>query len=430
LFMQGNQQYYHIPCKYCGKLIPLKWHLNSGETDTKKEAGITFDLTEGGSLIDESVRYVTQCCGKELFDHDKTLFLKEGTWIASAEPRYDGLVSFQSNSLYSPPGMYSWSDMVYDWLLCWDVEKNRVKDIQKYFTFRNTKQGLPVEEMGEAPRFERVIAHRRTYERNVINNKTITTETGSPLLLVTCACDVQADRIYCDIKGWTERGISYTLDFRELDGDTLKLNGSAWVELMKIIEEEIWTADDGKQYRIRATFIDAGYRTDQVYLFCSQYSSGVYPIFGREGLQDGVTFKEASKSTLEKAGVLVLHLNTTKIKDRIAASFKRDWVTGEPMPDWRPNFPESLKDDFFRMYEAEYKAEKRDKKTNRFLGIYWVQILNADNHAFDTHTYNIGVLELIAETACVQDLGLLSLSWPEFWEYAKKGVYFSGGNKK
>ena len=307
--------------------------------------------------------------------------------------------------------MYSWTDMVYDWLTCWDVQKNRVRDLEKYREFRNTKEGLPFEERGEAPRFERVISHRRAYAANQIPNALAVKDAGSEIQLLTCACDVQADKIYCDIMGWCEGARSFGIDFRVLDGDTIDITRGPWKELEKIIETEVWTADDGRQYRIRATFIDAGYRADQVYRFCSQYTSGVYPSFGVDWLLDGVTFRQASKATIEKAGTLVFRINTGKIKDRIAASFRRDWNTGELMPEWFPSYPETYGDDIFRMYEAEYKAKKYDKKTNKLLGIYWVQTPNAQNHKFDTHCYNIAALEMVAEHVCVNTLGLDSLDW-------------------
>ena len=425
MFLQGDQRYYHIPCRHCGEMIKLEWHLNENETATGQRAGVMFDLTESGRLIPESVHYKTQCCGKRLYDHDKAVFLPDGVWIPTALPYHDGVRSYQISALYSPPGMYSWTEMVYDWLACWDVHKNRVRDLEKYREFRNTKEGLPFEERGEAPRFERVIAHRRTYASNQIPNTMAARDAGGPVQILTCSCDIQADKIYCDIMGWCEGGRSFGVDFRTLEGDTVDITRGPWRELEKIIESEVWTSDDGRQYRIRATFIDAGYRADQVYRFCAQYSSGVFPTFGVDWLLDGVTFRQASKATIEKAGTLVFRINTSKIKDRIAASFRRDWNTGELQPEWHPNFPEDYGDDIFRMYEAEYKAKKYDKKTNKLLGIYWVQTPNAQNHKFDTHCYNVAALEMVAEYVCVETLGLESLDWPAFWSYCRDGVYYT-----
>jgi phage terminase large subunit GpA-like protein len=411
-------------------MIVLEWQIKEDETKTGLKAGIMFEMTASEHLDPASVYYKTQCCGKALYDYDKTIFLPAGKWVPTATPIHEAIRSYHVNSLYSAAGMFSWTDMTYEWLKAWDVQKNRIRDINKYKEFRNTKQGLPFEDRGESPRYERVIAHRRNYARNQIKNKAAEKETGSLILLLTCACDVQIDKIYCDIKGWCRNGVSYTIDFRVLEGETKQYNKGAWIELIKIIENEVWTADDGKQYRIRSTFIDAGYRAEAVYSFCGQYSSGVYPTFGRDWISDGLTLKLAAKETITNAGTLVFHINTSKIKDKIAASFKTDWNIGDKQPDWRPNFPEDLRDDFFKMYEAEYKAEKKDLRTNKVLGIFWVQQSGAPNHSFDTHCYNIACLEMIAENVCLNELGLLSLQWPEFWDYCMGGTYYTMPKEK
>lgn len=425
LFLQGDQRYFNVPCKHCGEMITLEWHMNESQTKTGLKAGIIFDYLESGNIIPESVHYKTQCCGKKIYDHDKSIFLKQGSWIPTAEPYYDGIRSYHENTLYSPPGFYSWTDMVYDWSKCWDIVKNRMKDVEKYKEFRNTKQGLPYEERGESPRYERVIAHRRNYPANKIINKMTIEETGSPVLLLTASCDVQKEKIFCHITAWCKNGVNYTLDFRQLEGNTELITNEPWRKLEQIIENEIWVSDDKKQYRIRATFIDAGFNTESVYNFCSQYSTGVFPSFGRDYLQDGVTYRLAAKSTLEKAGCLCFHINTTKIKDRIAASFRRDWNTGEYQPEWHPNFPDDFRDDLFRHYEAEYKSAKIDKKTNKILGYVWVNTPGADNHLFDTTTYNHCVLEMIADNICKNELQLEALSWNDFWNYANEGVYYT-----
>jgi phage terminase large subunit GpA-like protein len=425
LFMSGDQRYFNIPCKHCGQMITLEWHLNESQTQTGLKAGIMFDFLESGNIIPESVHYKTQCCGKKIYDHDKTIFMPEGQWIPTATPYYEGIRSYQENTLYSAPGFFSWTDMVYEWSKCWDVIKNRVRDVEKYREFRNTKQGLPYEERGEAPRYERVVAHRRNYPANSINNKQAIEETGSPVLLLTCAVDVQKECLFCHIIAWCRNGVNYTLDFRTLEGDTELITSESWKQLENIIENEVWVSDDKKQYRIRATEIDAGYRSEQVYNFCSQYSSGVYPSFGRDYLQDGVTFRLASKSTLDKAGTLVYLVNTTKLKDRIAASFRRDWNTGELQPEWHPNFPEDFRDDLFRQYEAESKVNVMDKRTNKIQRIIWKADAGADNHLFDTTGYNHNILEVIADNICRIELGLDSLSWPDFWKFAEEGGYYT-----
>jgi phage terminase large subunit GpA-like protein len=146
----------------------------------------------------------------------------------------------------------------------------------------------------------------------------------------------------------------------------------------------------------------------------------VYPIFGAEYLKNGLTYEMMSKATIEKAGCIGYRLNTTKLKDKIARVLNdNSWITGQPQPEWYPNFPDDLRDDFFKMLTAEYKAEKRDKRTGRFLGIEWRQIQGRDNHALDTFMIHMAGIEMLAEWACKNMLGMDRLSWPAYWEWLK-----------
>jgi phage terminase large subunit GpA-like protein len=426
LYLQGDQRNFFIPCIHCGEYIVLFWELKESETSTGDRAGIIFNVRSNGKLIPDSVKYRTQCCGKYMYNENKALFLPEGNWIAQDEPDHEGIVSYWINSLYSPPGMFSWKGVVYDWLKAWNPIKNKVKDIEEMKTFYNTKRGFPFEKRGESVKYERVVEHRRMYPANTIYNYKIVKETGYPILLLTCTCDIHQNNIMVHIIAWTVRGISYHMDFRVIEGNTKDENDKCWRELEKIIEFEEWVADDGTRYRLRITLIDAGYRTNQVYLFCSQYSDGVYPVFGREtlGKQGELLFKMAEKKTIEKAGALVYHINTTMSKDRVSTSFQKEWFTGELMPDWRPNFPEDFKDDIFKMYEEERKEEKYDKVTNRFLGFVWRHDFGADNHIFDTNSNAMVALQMLAEDVCFVILKLDHWSWDEFWDYCLKGYFY------
>ena len=95
-------------------------------------------------------------------------------------------------SVYAPANNWSWIDIAYEFLKAWNVGKGKVKDLNEYRTFRNQEEGLPFEEQGEALKIEVVLRNRRaTYTRNQINNTDAIKETGSPILQLTCAVDVQ-----------------------------------------------------------------------------------------------------------------------------------------------------------------------------------------------------------------------------------------------
>jgi len=425
LYEKGDQRKFYVPCKDCGHMQHLVWQ---GQHSDGRPYGIVYKTTDKGVLIEESVGYVCRQCGIMWHDYDKTWFLHRGEWRPTSEPKEKNFRSYHLNSLYSPAGMYSWTGAVYDWFDAYDPLTKRVKDIEALKTFVNTVKGEPWEERGEAPKYERVIAHRRaSYDRNEIPNRLIRVESGAPLQIVTMACDVHKERIDCEIIGWAKDGRSYSLDWRHLEGDTDNTTGrnSPWHKVRDIIEHEVWTADTGEQYRVQVTMIDAGYRTDTVYQFAAEYSAGVFPVMGRDAPVRNAKMREFNEYT-SKAGTRAFNINVTLYKDRMAAWLKRDWNEGELQPLGYPNYPQDYGDDYFREYEAEYKAEKKNKKTGMRLGFYWVKMPNKPNHAWDCRIYNMAALDIIAHSVCENDLGQEGINYKAFWEFViKNKLYFS-----
>ena len=61
--------------------------------------------------------------------------------------------------------MFPWEAIVRDWLECWDVERNTVRDMGKLQEFYNNNLGVPFEVFGQKIRFTSVSAHRRSEYR-------------------------------------------------------------------------------------------------------------------------------------------------------------------------------------------------------------------------------------------------------------------------
>jgi len=427
LYLQGDQRNYFVPCKYCGEMQVLRWH---GVDENKQLYGIVFELTNRFLPDYKTVGYKCQYCGKIMKNHDKSIFMNQGEWRATSEAELPLFRSYWLNALYSPIGMYSWEKIVADWSKCWDIKNNRIKDKEKYRSFRNTKQGLPFEERGSSIKYEKSVLHRRSgFIAGQIPEDIMLRDTGSYSMLLTCSVDLQATGIYVHVIAWTAGGQSWTIDFFKIDGDIKDVKSDMWTELDKFIIEKVYVSVSGKQYRIMITFIDSGWgkHTDVVYQFCKEYSSGVYAIKGAEWIPSGLTYNLFTKPTLEKAGLpAAYNINTTKLKDRLSRYLGRlQWDSGQLQPDWYPNYPENLGDDFFRMYEAEFRTEVKDKDTGKFKYIRWKQKEGADNHALDTTVYNLAALELLADRTCREEFGLKVLSWPDFWEYCKTGAFYS-----
>ena len=140
--------------------------------------------------------------------------------------------------------MYTWEDMVTQWAGCWDIEKNRVKDKEKYRLFRNTKQGLTFEDFGVQITHERAIQYRRTgFITGTVPNDLAVEDTGTPILILVASVDVQNDRLYYDIKGYSGSGSAWKLDFGKPNHafDTYVYNLAA----LEIYAEDFCKSPDG-----------------------------------------------------------------------------------------------------------------------------------------------------------------------------------------
>jgi phage terminase large subunit GpA-like protein len=435
LYQAGDQEKYFVPCKHCGTMQELVWH---GKNDDGYTWGIVWENDENYDPIYETVAY--KCsnpeCGGLMKNYDKAVIISKGEWRPTAKPASATTKSFHITPLYNPPGMFAWEDIVKLWAECWDIKNNRPRDKEKYRIFRNTKQGLSFEDFGVQIESERARQFRRSgfiletepgglLARGVPNSMALD-DSGSPILILIASVDVQNDRLYIDVKGYSYGGVTWTLEFLSLEGNTADFNGP-WDKLDALISDKRYIGTDGKVYRIQATFIDSGHNAEWVYEFVKKHSFGVFACKGRDYLPAGETYQSFSASAREKIGFnTAMLINTGKLKDKISNSLTSSmWITGQRQPWWYPNFPEDFHEDYFKQFEAEVKKEIRDAVTHQFKKIVWEQKFGADNHAFDTYVYNLAALELVAEQFCRQALGLPSLNWTAFWDFALQGEFYS-----
>jgi phage terminase large subunit GpA-like protein len=430
LYDVGDQRKFFVPCKHCGTMQELVWHGENKETGYRW--GIVWENDEQFNPKYETVSY--KCCNPDcgglMKNYDKAAIIPRGEWRATVEkPISPDTKSYHITPLYNPPGMFSWEDMVKQWAECWDIERNRARDREKYRVFRNTKQGLTFEDGGKQIDYERAILFKRTgFAANHVPNKMAIKDSGSPILFVVASVDVQQKCLYVDVKGFSDGGATWTLDFFPLNGATEQFNGP-WDQLDEYISDKRFIGDDGKVYRIQITIIDSGRYTEWVYEFVKRHSFGVYACKGKAWINTGETYTLFSEKTLEQIGLpQAFHINTGKLKDRISAALTSSfWETQKYQPLWYPNFPEDFRDDYFKMFEAEKKVYSKLKGAENITKVSWIQEFGKDNHAFDTYVYNLAALEIAAEYFCKDKdngLGLKALDWRAFWEAAKTGLFY------
>ena len=421
-FKRGDQRYYHVPCKGCGEYQVLRFQGVNKETGAKW--GLVWDMDEDGHLVPDSTRYVCRFCGYQHRNADKTFMLPRGRWIPSAKPAAPTVRSYHISALYSPAVMFSWDSFVLEYLKAWDVENNRVKDIEKLQTFYNNMLGETFEVRGDKLRFVTVSAHRRKeYRYGEVPNQYAQVVTGSPVIMLTAAVDVHKDNLAVAVFGHTVGRRKFLIDYWRFEGKCEDPTSEPWQKVYELYTSKIYTADDGKKYPITQMLIDSSYNSQVVYAFCNQFGDGVYPIQGRE-----IKYKAICK----EFGTFVTSLGTNAFgitvdiyKDRHAMSLRRSWDGMGLQPEDHFNAPIDCTDKQIKELTVESKREKIEKTTGKRVGFEWHRPNGSDNELWDLLQYSAASYDIICWDLCINQLELPQVSYDKFEQFClETELYF------
>jgi phage terminase large subunit GpA-like protein len=286
-FETTDQRYYEVPCPHCGGYQRLVF-------DQLKWITLSKDLYDFSNVEYECIH-----CSKGIKEHHKTRMLEAGQWVVSKpENVSQKKVGYHLSSLYSPLGWYSWQQAAIDFI---EAQKN-VNDLK---VFINTVLGETWEQKGESPPWENIYDRRENYKRNC---------PAAEVAMITAGVDVQKDRLEVEIVGWCKNKVSYSIDYRVIDGDTTDVK--VWNKLAAIVSEQ-WIREDGIMMPLRLMAVDTGYNTSYVYDFCRRFDiSQVIPIKGQDNqpviigtpkwIDLGKTQKKVGKLRLFNIGVSLL----------------------------------------------------------------------------------------------------------------------------
>lgn len=421
----GDQRKYFVKCLSpdCRHPQPIEWRTEDKETGIV--GGFVWRYDEDGMLIQESVKYLCQKCGHPHEEHDKErLFsFSNAEWVPTAKPTTPNRRSYHLSGLYSPVGFEPWHGCVSKFLVAYDVKNKRVKDMGKYQRFYNNVLGEPFEVRGFKIRFEHVSHHRRLcYKYGEVPNTFADQYMGSKVLFLTLTVDVHDDFLAAGVIGWTRDQRSVLIDYVHIEtqgeGDECPhTTSTVWPKLREYIENKHYSGDDGTEYGVLYTFIDANYGRDTVVTFCSDYVSNVFPIIG--------TSRPAKAQTIRQFAEFKTQLSTTgyritvdDYKDRLAPVMRREWVQETGIQD-RYHFNAPI--DITNKQLKELTAETRQKVTDKKGHVSYEWKRRGRNELWDLHVYGHAAVEVLAWNICVQYFEVEEFDWGDFWEYAESG---------
>jgi phage terminase large subunit GpA-like protein len=376
-YLQGDQRRYYVPCKHCGEMQPLEWKQLTWKTDS------------AGILDWATVRYICKHCQAEWRNEDKSWFLPRGEWRATATPKKRDMRSYHLSSLYSSVGARSWESIVEEWTGIKD-------DNGKLRSFINTVLGETWEERGEAPKWERIMLRMRgDYESGDLPH-------DHDALLLTLGADVQRDRIECEIVAWGENKRSWSIGYHILRGDTTSIDGPAWRELANIM------ARPHAGRNISMALIDAGYNTTQVYQFCEQFASGVYPVMSEP-------FNSTGKNIFNIRAVpgyatQRVNIQSGQLKSELYGYLSRE-PSDTPSPGWC-QFPQDYPEEFYKQLTAESLVQS--KLRSGATKFEWKKSRER-NEALDCRIYALAALYVFASIVQGEMSPDEPIAWETFW---------------
>ncbi|KAF8818069.1 phage terminase large subunit family protein [Rickettsia endosymbiont of Cardiosporidium cionae] len=364
-FGDSDQRYFLVPCPFCDHFQRIDFNRFSWPEGKPTEVSMSCE----------------SCCEKIVENH-KNYMLKNGKWVATNPG--SNIAGFHLSSLYSPPGWFSWADAA----IIFEQTKKHC-DLKKSFV--NTVLGEPFEEENDAPDWELLYAKREQYRIGTVPR-------GG--LFLTAGADVQKDRIECEVVAWGRNKESWSIEYFIIQGDTARKE--TWEKLAKILYKE-FKHESGVMLPIRVLAVDAGYATQDVYIWARTYSQAAW---GASGSRAPTPRTVVALRGSDRSSSLIL--NATQVKMFPKAKSLKVWTAsstigklelyrwlalkwptreevenGESFPAGACHFPE-YPEEYFKQITSERRVIKFIKG---FPKPYWEKDPGRRNEALDCRVY-------------------------------------------
>lgn len=395
LYVQGDQRKYFVPCKHCGHMQFLKWSQLKWETTDAGELACTRDSY--GRIVDSTVYYECESCKGRWKNDDKTWFmdLSRAEWRPTTHAVRQGMRSYHIPGLYSPVGFRSWEDAVNEYLIL----KNQGFPKLEYQNFVNTFLAETWVEKGERPKIEVVLSTKRSYRAGTLP------EDADPIF-VTLAADVQADRIEYEVVAWGENAVSWSVDYRVIQGDTEDPESPVWQKLRSAILSEY------AGFAPLVSAVDAGYRTSTVYAFCSSFDGPAVVAVMGDSTHSGVR-KSGYFAYANVAGsdLVRVDFNTDLLKQQFYEYLNKGKYEDGRYPMGYCHFPV----DYDREHYKRLTNESRIMTERPDGGKKWEWKKTGRQEQLDCRVYNLGLLHVLKDHYKTEVLQVEELAWAEFW---------------
>ena len=352
-YQAGDQRKFLVPCPHCGKHQELTRN-PGGNHGLRSE-------TQEGKLV--QAYYLCEFCHDAIFNHHKAKMLRGGYWEPTVGSQHNAYRSYHINSLYSPVGMLSWTEL-------YDKYIEAQADPEGMRSFVNLYDGLPYREEGSRPSTEKVLSLRGHYKRGTV---------PYGVLYLTMGIDVQRGsetdekyppRLEAQIIGHGSGYRQWVIEYKVFAGAVTDPYSGAWEAL------NAWAVETGLQFKRRddqpfspqIVFVDAGDGNvaTVVEVFCERWSN-TYPIKGFQALKrrtnessevdtpNAQDIKRYRMSQVGNGSAYYYHISTNRYKTLIYGRLNIRRNPVDPQPPGYIDFPSDLEGEYFKQLTAEEK---------------------------------------------------------------------------
>ena len=353
-FMSANERrQYYVPCPHCGvsqvlKFKQIKW---------PEEHNTNVDM------IRDTAYYECEHCGEHIYDKHKMEMLRSGEWRAVNESQSKvRSVSYHLSSIYSP--WVTFGDVAYEF-------KNSKGTPATLMNFINSWLAEPWKS-SKTKSTQNMEFTQSNYTCGVVPDKAV---------LLIASVDVQLDHFWWEVRAYAPGVKSYLIDYGQ---------ASTWEDLEEIIINREYPSEYGESRQVMKAGIDSGFRTDEVYQFCSRFPEVCIPVKGSSN--HSTMAAPYTMTSLEKGvvgGLKLYVLNTDYWKDFIFARMIRP-----ADEDGTIHLYKECPQEYSDHLRSEEKQEIRNVKTGA-VTVQWKPLTSHPvNHLLDTCTYNAAVADI------------------------------------
>ena len=353
-FMSANERrQYYVPCPHCGVSQTFKF----------KQIKWPEEHNDNADMIRDTAYYECEHCGERIYDKHKMEMLRSGEWRAVNESQSKvRSVSYHLSSIYSP--WVTFGDVAYEF-------KNSKGTPATLMNFINSWLAEPWKS-SKTKSTQNLEFTQSNYPCGVVPDKAV---------LLIASVDVQLDHFWWEVRAYAPGVKSYLIDYGQ---------ASTWEDLEEIIINREYPSEYGEARQVMKAGIDSGFRTDEVYQFCSRFPEVCIPL---KGSSNHTTMTAPyTMTSLEKGvvgGLKLYVLNTDYWKDFIFARMIRP-----ADEDGTIHLYKKCPQEYSDHLRSEEKQEIRNVKTGA-VTVQWKPLTSHPvNHLLDTCTYNAAVADI------------------------------------